>query len=340
MKKWLLVLSCFFLLSAARAGRVTGTVTDEQGSILPYASIFVKAGSRGTTSSNSGHYFLDLPNGSYTLVCQYVGFSREEKKITITDSTLVVDFHLLQQQGTLKEVIVKPGGEDPAYDIIRHAIKKRRTYQFPLDSFTCEVYIKTLLKTNSLPGKIMGKTFSDQDRKDLGVDSVGKGIVYLSESVTRIGFRKPDKVKLEVISGRESGSNGFGFNFPTFIDFYDNNVNVFITQLSPRGYVSPIADGAPTRSRNYVDAGDAEVGVGCPVLVADLERDLAIEPAHDLPVVAGPAQRGIVLGGPVVEAASQVERAAGEGIGMAVGSERVGAGKGERQEGRERAKLH
>ncbi len=244
MKNWLLLLSCFFLISAVRAGRITGTVTDEQGSILPYASIFVKGGSRGTTSSNSGHYFLDLPNGSYTLVCQYVGFSREEKKITVTDSVLIIDFHLMQQQGTLKEVIVKPGGEDPAYDIIRHAIKKRRSYQFPLDSFTCEVYIKTLLKTNSLPGKIMGKTFTDQDRKDLGVDSVGKGIVYLSESVTRIGFRKPDKVKLEVISGRESGSNGFGFNFPTFIDFYDNNVNVFITQLSPRGYVSPIADGA------------------------------------------------------------------------------------------------
>ncbi len=138
----------------------------------------------------------------------------------------------------------KTGGEDPAYEIIRHAIKKRKSYENPLDSFTCDAYIKTLIRSRSLPSKILGKTFSDEDRKDLGVDSEGRGIIYLSESLTRIAFKKPDKVKLEVISGRESGSNGYGFNFPTFINFYNNNVNIFITQLSPRGYVSPIADGA------------------------------------------------------------------------------------------------
>ena len=57
-------------------------------------------------------------------------------------------------------------------------------------------------------------------------------------------MKKPDRIKLEVLSGRESGTSGFGFNFPTFINFYDNNVNVFISQLNPRGFVSPIADGA------------------------------------------------------------------------------------------------
>ena len=76
------------------------------------------------------------------------------------------------------------------------------------------------------------------------MDSEGRRIIYLYESLTRIAFKKPDKIKLEVISGRESGSNGYGFNFPTFINFYNNNVNIFITQLSPRGYISPIADGA------------------------------------------------------------------------------------------------
>ena len=141
-------------------------------------------------------------------------------------------------------MVVKPGGEDPAYEIIRQAIKKRKSYENPLDSFTCEAYIKTLIRSRSLPSKILGKNFSDEDRKDLGVDSEGRGIIYLSESLTKIAFKKPDKVKLEVISGRESGSNGYGFNFPTFINFYNNNVNIFITQLSPRGYVSPIADGA------------------------------------------------------------------------------------------------
>lgn len=59
-----------------------------------------------------------------------------------------------------------------------------------------------------------------------------------------MAFKKPNKTKLEVLSGRESGSNGFGFNFPTFINFYSNTVNVFASQLNPRGFISPISDGA------------------------------------------------------------------------------------------------
>ncbi len=244
MKTCQLLISFLFLFHAAHATRISGTVTDDKGNILPFASVFIKGSSQGTTSNNRGRYFLDLLPGRYIIICQYVGYARQEKQLTLGTESVTLDFQLSVQQTSLKEVIVKPGGEDPAYEIIRHAIKKRKSYENPLDSFTCEAYIKTLIRSRKLPSKILGKTFSDEDRKDLGVDSDGRGIIYLSESLTKIAFKKPDKVKLEVISGRESGSNGYGFNFPTFINFYSNNVNIFITQLSPRGYVSPIADGA------------------------------------------------------------------------------------------------
>jgi hypothetical protein len=244
MRTFVSFLSILLFSHAAHAVRVSGTITDDKGNILPYASVFIKGSSLGTTSNNLGKYFLDLAPGNYTIVCQYVGYIRQEKKISLTTLPVNLDFQLSILQTSLKEVEVKPGGEDPAYEIIRHAIKKRKSYENPLDSFTCDAYIKTLIRSRSLPSKILGKKFSDEDRKDLGVDSEGRGIIYLSESLTRIAFKKPDKVKLEVISGRESGSNGYGFNFPTFINFYNNNVNIFITQLSPRGYVSPIADGA------------------------------------------------------------------------------------------------
>jgi Family of unknown function (DUF5686)/CarboxypepD_reg-like domain len=236
----------YFLLlfQFAKAVRVSGTVTDDKGNILPYASVFIKGSSQGTTSNNRGRYFLDLTPGSYSIICQYVGYARQEKTITADKEPIIIDFYLSIQQTSLKEVTIKSGAEDPAYEIIRHAIKKRKSYENPLDSFTCDAYIKTLIRSRSLPSKILGKTFSNEDRMDLGVDSAGRGIIYLSESLTKIAFKKPDKVKLEVISGRESGTNGYGFNFPTFINFYNNNVNIFITQLSPRGYVSPIADGA------------------------------------------------------------------------------------------------
>ncbi len=61
----------------------------------------------------------------------------------------------------------------------------------------------------------------------------GKGIIYLSESLSKIAYKRPDKIKLEVLSGREAGSNGFGFSFPVFINFYNNNVNALAGHLTP-----------------------------------------------------------------------------------------------------------
>ena len=239
-----------FLLTAlvsltVQATRISGIVTDDKGARLAYASILVKGSTRGVTANNEGKYFLDLVPGTYTLVCQYVGYARVEKKITIGQEGLTLDFSLSLQQLSMADVVVRPGGEDPAYDIIRHAIKKRKDYEAPLDSFTCEAYIKTLVRSRKIPKKVLGQKIEDQDKKEMGVDSAGKGILYLSESLTKLSYKKsPEKIKLEVLSGRESGSNGYGFSVPTFINFYSNNVNVLAKQLNPRGFISPIAESA------------------------------------------------------------------------------------------------
>jgi len=226
------------------ATRVTGTVTDEKGNALAYSSILVKGTTRGVTANHDGKYFLDLDPGNYTIICQYVGYARQEKKIAVGSEKIVLDFSLAPQQLSMAEVVVRPGGEDPAYEIIRHAIKKRRDYERPLDSFTCEAYIKTLIKSRKMPKKILGQKIEDKDKKEMGVDSTGQGIIFLSESLTKIAFKRPDKIKLEVLSGRESGSNGYGMSVPTFINFYNNNVNVLAKQLNPRGFISPIAESA------------------------------------------------------------------------------------------------
>ncbi|CAN5705469.1 DUF5686 and carboxypeptidase regulatory-like domain-containing protein [soil metagenome] len=244
MNKTILLFLFIICYSNSFAGKISGVVSDDKGSILPYASILVKENSKGTTCNQEGKYILELKPGNYTIVVRYVGFARQEKKVYVTNDVLELNFTLLPQQLILNEVVVKSGGEDPAYEIIRNAIKKRESYRAPLDSFTCEAYIKTLIKTRKMPRKILGQKIDSTDWKEMGVDSMGKGVIYLSESLTKIAFKKPEKVKLEVISGRESGSNGYGFNFPTFINFYNNNVNVLTDQFAPRGYVSPIADGA------------------------------------------------------------------------------------------------
>lgn len=244
----------------ARAGRIGGMVRDAKGNPLAYASVFVKGTTLGTTANREGHYFLDLAPGKYTIVAQYVGYERQEKQVETGQGPLVLDFTLSLQSLSLAEVVVTPGGEDPAYEIIRQTIKKREAHRQPLDSFTCEAYIRTLIKTRKLPKKIFGQPIEEDDRQSRGLDSAGKGILYLSESLTKIAFKKPGRVKLEVLSGRESGSNGFGFNFPTFINFYDNNVNVLAPQLNPRGFVSPVADAALNYYRYHYEGSFVEDG--------------------------------------------------------------------------------
>jgi hypothetical protein len=244
MLRLLKVLIVLSLYGTAYGARVTGIVRDEKGSPLAYASLTIKGTTRGVTAGGDGRYSIELAPGEYTLICQYVGYAREERKITVGPDGLVVDFRLSQQQLSMAEVVVRPGGEDPAYAIIRHAIRKRKDYENPLDSFTCEAYIKTLARTRGLPNRIFGQKIQEQDKKDMGVDSAGRGIIFLSESLTKISYKRPNKIKLEVLSGRESGSNGFGFTIPTFINFYNNNVNALGGQMDPRGFVSPIAEGA------------------------------------------------------------------------------------------------
>ncbi|MEO6669358.1 MAG: DUF5686 and carboxypeptidase regulatory-like domain-containing protein [Ferruginibacter sp.] len=235
----------FFLVfcNTTSAQRIYGTVFSDKGDLLPFSSITVKGTSTGTSANNRGQFSFSLPPGDYTLVCQHIGYAATEKTVSLKEETEIT-FILSEQKLVMKEVIVKSGAEDPAYEIIRQAIKKRSYYNTQVDAFTCSLYGKDLVKLRSLPTRILGKKIPREDRKDMGLDSSGKGIIYLSESVSKVSSQKPDKVKLEVISSRVSGSGSFGFTFPTFISLYTNNVTVFSSTFNPRGFVSPIADGA------------------------------------------------------------------------------------------------
>src|SRR6478672_1023180 len=116
-----------------------------------------------------------------------------EITITVTGDPQKVDFVLSLQQVSLKEVIVKPGAEDPAYEIIRNAIKKREYYRNQVDEFDCEVYTKGIFKLRDYPKKFFGQKVEFDDG-----DTSKKKILYLSESVSRYSFKKPDDSKIEV----------------------------------------------------------------------------------------------------------------------------------------------
>lgn len=241
MKRFLLVV-LFLFSTCLLFAQLTGSVANDKGESLPYASIIVKGTPKGVIANSEGRYSLQLAPGSYRIVCQYVGYKKVEKEINIGNEKQALNFILPLQELTMSEVVIKRG-EDPALEIMRRTIKKREYYSKLVDSFTVDVYIKGLMRSRAIPDRVLGQKIDKKELEKEGLDSTGKGILFLSESVTKVGFKKPNKIKYEVISSRLSGG-GFGLSFPFFIDFYSQNVTVFSGNLNPRGFISPISDNA------------------------------------------------------------------------------------------------
>ncbi len=234
--------------------KVKGIVTDAQGKIVPHASVYIKENNKGTNANSEGKYSLKLAPGQYTLVCQHVGYKKDERKINITQDDLDLNFILSLQEMTLGEVIVK-SGEDAAYQIIRNTIKKRTFHESQLDKFECEVYTKGQLRLRDYPKKVFGQKVDFEDG-----DTSRKKILFLSETISKYAVDKPNKTKVEVISSKVSGqTNGFGLAAPGFMSFYSNNV--FIGEnLNPRGFISPIADNALNYYRYKLEGSYFEDG--------------------------------------------------------------------------------
>ncbi len=224
--------------------RVSGLVTDKEGKPVAYASVFIKGTSKGTNANAEGRYFIDLSPGEYTLVCQHINYKKEEKVVVCGLDDITLNFVLQPQEIILTEVIIK-AGEDPAYEIIRNTIKKRKYHQEQLNKFQCEVYTKGQLRIRDYPDRIFGRKIDFLDG-----DSSKQKILYLSETISLYSVDKPDKERIEVISSKVSGDrDAYGLSAPRFFSFYDNNIFIGndlnpVNNLNPRGFISPIADNA------------------------------------------------------------------------------------------------
>ncbi len=232
-----LLFIAFIIPNFLLASTISGSVTDVKGNLISYASILVKGTVKGTTANANGFYSFTVNDGKYVLVCQRVGFKTIEQEVRVSDDALI-NFTLVEQQYQLSEVVVKNGAEDPAYTIIRKAIKKRNDYENEQQKFECQVYIKGQIQLRNYPKKFMGDKVDFEDG-----DTSKRKMIFLSETVAKYSKNGKDR-KIEVLSTKVSGnSNGFGFSSPSIISLYSNIVPLG-RGLNPRGFISPIAENA------------------------------------------------------------------------------------------------
>ncbi|MCD4724134.1 MAG: DUF5686 and carboxypeptidase regulatory-like domain-containing protein [Bacteroidales bacterium] len=236
------IIFIFFLLCGsllARAGIINGHITNQSGEPLAFASVYIMGTTIGTASNPEGYFELELPDGAYELIFQYIGYKQHHENIFVGKELLSLNIVMEDEQVSLDEVVISADAEDPAYRIIRNAIRMRKYYLRQVDNYKCEAYTKGIFRITEAPDKIFGDSLNTKE------DSI-LGIVYLSESESIISYEQPDKFKEEMISVKVSGNDqGFGFNFITFfmVNFYNNNI-IIPVDASERGFISPIGSSA------------------------------------------------------------------------------------------------
>ena len=218
--------------------QIKGTVSDSKNQPLAFVNIYIENTFTGTTSNEDGIYELSTTKtGTYTIVFQYLGYKTVKEEIQVEKFPFTFDAILYEEKISLDEVIIN-ANENPADKIIRSTIAKREEYLKKMESYKADFYSRGLIRIKDAPEKILG-----QDIGDLGggLDSTRSGIIYLSETISKIQFLRPDKLKETITASKVSGKdNGFSFNNAIDVDynFYNNTIEL------GNNIISPIANNA------------------------------------------------------------------------------------------------
>ncbi len=232
----LLFFLCFTQILEAQ--KLFGKISDNDGNYLAFALVYLVESSTGTTTNIEGNYELTLPKGNYEIIFQYIGYETTIKKINLDKDSLELNIVLNSLATNMQEIVVI-AGEDPAYRIIRKAIKKRNYYDKQVKKYSCNSYIKGSQSIANLPKKIMGMSV---DILNSGLDSTGTGIIYLSESISKLYYQKGEYKEVMTSSKISGNDNGFSFNSAVTLaelSFYKNTI-----ELGESKILSPIANGA------------------------------------------------------------------------------------------------
>lgn len=223
-------------LSFYSNAQIKGTITDEKGNPLPFVNVFEEDTYNGTTSNEQGKYELSIrKTGSYILVFKFLGYQTKRETVSIKEFPFLLNVTLSEENFTLNEVIINKKN-NPATAIIKNAIASKKENSDKTARYTADFYSRGLFKIKDLPKKIMGMKVDIGDDMASNLDSTGSGILYLSETVSKIAFEKPNNLKEKIVASRISGNNkGYSYNTAksSTYDFYNNTLEFGVNMISP-----------------------------------------------------------------------------------------------------------
>ncbi|TXD85134.1 carboxypeptidase-like regulatory domain-containing protein [Subsaximicrobium wynnwilliamsii] len=233
-----LLLTLGLLSFAFSQAQIQGNITDQNDEALPFVNVFIENTYKGTTSNEDGFYELNIKTpDTYTVVFQFLGYKTVKKTVEISKFPFQLDAQLGEEQISLNEVVIN-SENNPADAIMRQAIAKRQENLEKIQSYKADFYSRGLIRIKDAPEKILGQEVGDLGG---GLDSTRSGVIYLSETISKLEFMRPDRLKEKILASKVSGnSSGFSFNNAIDVDFdlYESTIEL------GNQIVSPIANNA------------------------------------------------------------------------------------------------
>ncbi|NOZ33690.1 MAG: carboxypeptidase-like regulatory domain-containing protein [Chlorobi bacterium] len=200
----LLLLVALFNGKISNSAVISGTITDETGTPLPFASVFIKNSTTGVSANFEGKYFLELKAGTYTLIYSFLGYEKFEKKIKLTGNQyLKINIKLKRAVSSIEEVEIVADKIDRAKRIMKNVRDKRKDYLNNVKNYQCEIYVKTSFEKEYRAKDTFkikhGDTTSVTNtisKKNHDINSyLKKDKLNLIEYIAEVYYENPDKYK-------------------------------------------------------------------------------------------------------------------------------------------------
>ncbi|MCK9412958.1 MAG: DUF5686 and carboxypeptidase regulatory-like domain-containing protein [Prolixibacteraceae bacterium] len=231
MRKFLILFSLFWLLANLASGHnLKGNIKDKSGQPIPFATVFFKEGSQGTTTNENGDFEIQLPSGSYTVTYRSLGYTPKTETIILSGKPISLSIVLEEQFQEIQEVSIN-AGVDRAYPIMRKVISLSYVHLNQMQSYGATAYLRGTIKVDNIPG-----IFRNQlKRQNIDVKS---GDILVQESVNQIFFKAPDKYDLQIKSINSSFPKGIDFQVTDILgsSLYQDNIDVLISPVGKNAF--------------------------------------------------------------------------------------------------------
>ena len=224
---------------------------------MPFVTLTGNAESVGGITDFDGYYRIETKILFDTLSAVYMGYEKSSQAI-VPGKEQVVDFTLYQQENTMGKLVVKPGGVDLAYVVMKNAQRSKKLYNPErIEYYEYEGYNKVQLAVDNVTEKFQErKVFKVMeplfDTISAFTDSSSNKVlpVFVSETLSDYYFRKTPRRTKEVIKatrvkgvgvGEESYvAQVLGSTFQQY-NFYENNLYIM-----DKDFISPLSVQAST----------------------------------------------------------------------------------------------